>query len=154
LGEGFCQPRTGEPLVLCILTATLVPVSLPSSRVRRRDVRSTSTHCSRNHYTRRRYWVDGPRKDQLRKDGKLFQEPYAYQKYYDDNKDKFQGREAVMYRAVLPVCRYYIRLRYSLMQLLYDAMFENMITGLPIARAMVGLSLKSPKPQDSNPAIR
>jgi hypothetical protein len=91
----------------------------------------------RNHYTRLRYWVDGPRQGQMRKDGKLFQEPYAYQKHYNENQDKFQGREAMIYRAVLPVCRYYIRLRYSLMQLLYDAMFENMITGLPIARAMV-----------------
>ncbi|KAH7002467.1 glycosyl hydrolases family 31-domain-containing protein [Ilyonectria destructans] len=91
----------------------------------------------RNHYTKKRFWVDGPRKGQMRKDGKLFQEPYAYQKHYDDNKDSYQGREAMIYRAVLPVCRYYIRLRYSLMQLMYDAMFENIITGLPIARAMV-----------------
>jgi alpha-glucosidase (family GH31 glycosyl hydrolase) len=91
----------------------------------------------RNHYTRIRYWVDGPRKGQLRKDGKLFQEPYAYQKYYDDHQAWFQGREAMIYRAVLPICRYHIRLRYSLMQLMYDSMFENMITGLPLARAMV-----------------
>lgn len=74
----------------------------------------------------------------MRKDGKLFQEPYAYQKHYEQFADSYEGREAMIYRAVLPVCRYYIRLRYSLMQLLYDAMFENMITGLPIARAMVG----------------
>ncbi|KAH6887057.1 glycosyl hydrolases family 31-domain-containing protein [Thelonectria olida] len=90
----------------------------------------------RNHYTKRRDWMDGPRKGTMRKDGKLFQEPYAYQKFYEQNQDKFQGREAMLYRAVLPICRYYIRLRYSLMQLLYDAMFENMITGLPIARSM------------------
>jgi alpha-glucosidase (family GH31 glycosyl hydrolase) len=73
----------------------------------------------------------------MRKDGKLFQEPYAYQKHYEEHRDRYQGREAMTYRAVLPVCRYYIRLRYSLMQLMYDSMFENMITGLPIARAMV-----------------
>ncbi|RYP05667.1 hypothetical protein DL765_009769 [Monosporascus sp. GIB2] len=91
----------------------------------------------RNHYTRIRYWVDGPRKGQMRKDGKLFQEPYAYQKHYEEHRDRYQGREAMIYRAVLPVCRYYIRLRYSLMQLLYDSLFENMITGLPLARAMV-----------------
>jgi alpha-glucosidase (family GH31 glycosyl hydrolase) len=90
----------------------------------------------RNHYTKRRDWMDGPRKGTMRKDGKLFQEPYAYQKWYEQNQDKLQGREAMLYRAVLPVCRYYIRLRYSLMQLLYDAMFENMLTGLPIARSM------------------
>lgn len=41
------------------------------------------------------------------------------------------------YDAVLPVCRYQVRLRYSLMQVLYDAMFENILNGLPIARAMV-----------------
>ncbi|KAJ3541782.1 hypothetical protein NM208_g4436 [Fusarium decemcellulare] len=91
----------------------------------------------RNHYTRKRYWIDGPRKGQMRKDGKKFQEPYAYQKHYEQNKDRYHGREAMLYRAVLPVCRYYIRLRYSLMQLLYDAMFENIVNGLPIARAMV-----------------
>ena len=73
----------------------------------------------------------------MRKDGKLFQEPYAYQKHYEQNGWKYQGRENMLYRAVLPVCKYLIRLRYSLMQLMYDAMFENMITGLPIARAMV-----------------
>ena len=77
----------------------------------------------------------------MRKDGKLFQEPYAYQKHYEAHQDWFQGREGMVYRAVLPICRYYMRLRYSLMQLLYDAMFENMITGLPLARAMVWLFL-------------
>lgn len=46
-----------------------------------------------------------------------------------------------IYQSVLPVCRYMIRLRYSLLQLSYDAMFENMLTGLPIARAMVRLEL-------------
>jgi alpha-glucosidase (family GH31 glycosyl hydrolase) len=73
----------------------------------------------------------------MRKDGKQFQEPYAYQKHYEQNSGQYQGHEAMLYRAVLPVCRYQIRLRYSLMQLMYDAMFENMVTGLPIARAMV-----------------
>jgi alpha-glucosidase (family GH31 glycosyl hydrolase) len=93
----------------------------------------------RNHYTKRRDWIDGPREGTMRKDGKLFQEPYAYQKHYEENSWKYQGREAMVYRAVLPICRYLIRLRYSLMQLMYDAMFENMVTGLPIARAMVSL---------------
>ncbi|KZL72832.1 glycoside hydrolase family 31 protein (alpha-1,4-glucan lyase) [Colletotrichum tofieldiae] len=90
----------------------------------------------RNHYTRYREWIDGPNKGKMRKDGKWFQEPYAYQLHYEQHKDQFQGREGEIYRAVLPTCRYLIRLRYSLMQLLYDAMFENMINGLPIARAM------------------
>ncbi|OCK81473.1 glycoside hydrolase family 31 protein [Lepidopterella palustris CBS 459.81] len=72
-----------------------------------------------------------------RKAGKLFQEPYAYNEYYEQKKDQLQEPERLVYRSVLPVCRYYIRLRYSLMQLLYDTMFENLMTGLPIARAMV-----------------
>ncbi|RPA77141.1 hypothetical protein BJ508DRAFT_213076 [Ascobolus immersus RN42] len=87
----------------------------------------------RNHYTRYRNF---PNSDNMRKDGKWFQEPYAYQLHYDQHSYKYNGDEAVMYRAVLPTCKYFVRLRYSLMQLLYDAMFENMITGLPIARAM------------------
>jgi len=91
----------------------------------------------RNHYTKYRNWIDGPLQGQMRKDGKLFQEPYAYQQHYEQHRDRFQGRDGEVYRAVLKTCRYFIRLRYSLMQLLYDAMFENMITGLPIARAMV-----------------
>ena len=45
----------------------------------------------------------------------------------------------------MPICRYYVNLRYTLMQVLYDAMFANLIHGLPIARSMVrnlfGLSL-------------
>ncbi|KXX73549.1 Alpha-glucosidase 2 [Madurella mycetomatis] len=90
----------------------------------------------RNHYTKYRNWMDGPRQGQMRKDGKLFQEPYAYQQHYEQHQDRFQGREGEVYRAVLKTCRYFVRLRYSLMQLLYDAMFENMLTGLPIARAM------------------
>ncbi|KAL0932734.1 alpha-1,4-glucan lyase [Colletotrichum truncatum] len=88
----------------------------------------------RNHYTRQRNWVEQP--DVQRKPGKWFQEPYAYQLHYEQHQSQFTGREAEIYRAVLPTCRYLIRLRYSLMQLLYDAMFENIITGLPIARAM------------------
>lgn len=75
----------------------------------------------------------------MRKDGKQFQEPYAYAEHYEQNEGRYHGREAMLYRSVLPVCRYHVRLRYSLMQVLYDAMFENVITGLPIARSMVRL---------------
>ncbi|KAH8895231.1 hypothetical protein GQ53DRAFT_855393 [Thozetella sp. PMI_491] len=97
----------------------------------------------RNHYTRWRAWFDGPHAGSdpnnpvMRKDGKWFQEPYAFQEHYDEHSGDYSGEEADIYKAVLPACRYLIRLRYSLMQLLYDAMFENIITGLPIARAMV-----------------
>lgn len=45
--------------------------------------------------------------------------------------------QRVLYQAVVPICRYYVQLRYSLMQVLYDYMFANLINGLPIARAMV-----------------
>ncbi|KAG9123437.1 hypothetical protein FRC07_014945 [Ceratobasidium sp. 392] len=42
-----------------------------------------------------------------------------------------------LYRATLPICRYFVRLRYTLLQLLYDQMFDNLTTGLPIARALI-----------------
>lgn len=91
---------------------------------------------SRNHYTKRRYFIENPAVQ--RKHGKLFQEPYAFQDYYEEHEEEFKDpREALLFRSVLPLCRYHVRLRYSLMQLLYDAMFENAITGMPIARSMV-----------------
>lgn len=99
------------------------------------------TECapSSNHYTKYRNFLDGPHKGEMRKDGKQFQEPYAYDQHYRENMHHFHDpREAFLFRAVLPVCRYYVRLRYSLMQLLYDAMFENAINGMPVARSMVG----------------
>lgn len=42
-----------------------------------------------------------------------------------------------MFYAVLEISRYFTRLRYSLMQMLYDAMFENVFTGLPIVKSLV-----------------
>jgi len=45
-----------------------------------------------------------------------------------------------LYMSVEPICRYYVQLRYSLIQVLYDTMFANLIDGLPIARAMVSLN--------------
>jgi len=96
----------------------------------------------RNHYTKYRDWIDGPLKGHMRKDGKYFQEPYVYQQHYERLHGQYQGQEAMLYRAVLPACRYFVRLRYSLIQLLYDAMFENLITGLPIARAMMSTCLR------------
>ncbi|KAI9729368.1 MAG: hypothetical protein M1834_006892 [Cirrosporium novae-zelandiae] len=64
-------------------------------------------------------------------------EPYEYADLYESHKGNMSDHDRLMYSAVNPVCRYYIQLRYSLMQLLYDAMFENIINGLPIARALV-----------------
>jgi len=68
----------------------------------------------------------------IRKGNKFFQEPYAYQ----DVIDQVSEDEKLMYRAVLPVCRYYISLRYTLLQLFYDAMFENTLNGMPICRPL------------------
>jgi alpha-glucosidase (family GH31 glycosyl hydrolase) len=73
----------------------------------------------------------------VRKGKKWFQEPFEYENYRNDPVNSIPEDEKVIYQSVLPVCRYSIRLRYSLLQLLYDAMFENMINGLPIARPMV-----------------
>ncbi|KAF5661454.1 alpha-glucosidase 2 [Fusarium circinatum] len=68
---------------------------------------------------------------------KAFQEPWAY----DDILHNFPGPlppdQAALYRSVVPVCRYYVQLRYSLLQVLYDYMFANLINGLPVARAML-----------------
>ncbi|HEY8402013.1 MAG TPA: TIM-barrel domain-containing protein, partial [Cytophagaceae bacterium] len=68
----------------------------------------------------------------IKKGQKLFQEPYKYQDYAN----QVGEQERYMYYAVLPVCKYYIQLRYKLLPLLYDGMFENVITGLPFVKAM------------------
>lgn len=68
----------------------------------------------------------------IRKGKKLFQEPYEYQNY----KSWAPSEVQYLYDAVLPVCRYYIGLRYTLLQLFYDAMFENTLNGMPICRAL------------------
>lgn len=76
----------------------------------------------------------------VRKGKKLFQEPWAYEEFArgsDWDKMQMPAHDRPLYRAVHPIVRYYIRLRYSLMQLMYDAMYENMLNGLPIARAMI-----------------
>lgn len=64
----------------------------------------------------------------IKKDNKLFQEPYKFQSVID----KVSENEKPMYRAVLKVTKYFIELRYRLMQVFYDALFENTITGMPI----------------------
>ena len=63
---------------------------------------------------------------------KYFQEPYAFQ----DVINQVPWEDRYLYESVLPTCRYYIELRYRLMQLFYDAMFENTLNGMPITRAM------------------
>ncbi len=63
---------------------------------------------------------------------KDFQEVYAFQNVIEQISQDYR----YMYEAVLPVCRHYIGLRYRLMQVFYDAMFENTLKGLPISRPM------------------
>lgn len=70
----------------------------------------------------------------IRKDKKKFQEPYAYK---DVDLSTIEQSWHYIYQSVLPICKYFISLRYTLMQLLYDCMFENMLNGLPICRAMI-----------------
>jgi alpha-glucosidase (family GH31 glycosyl hydrolase) len=67
-----------------------------------------------------------------RKGTKEFQELYKFQDYASEA----PANEQFMYYSILPVSRIYIKLRYQLMQLFYDLMFENTITGMPIARPL------------------
>jgi len=72
----------------------------------------------------------------VKKGRKWFQEPYAYPKHWDSHQQELQGQKYLYYGAER-IYKYYVELRYSLMQVLYDAMFENQIHGLPIARSML-----------------
>ena len=69
---------------------------------------------------------------------KLFQEVYKFATIEQDYPQiHLPDNQRDLYASVLPICKYYVRLRYSLMQALYDRMFENLINGLPIARSML-----------------
>lgn len=68
---------------------------------------------------------------------KLFQEPYAFTDHFNSNPSGVPEKERYLWLSVEPICRYYVKLRYSLLQLLYDAMFEHQFNGLPIARSLV-----------------
>lgn len=68
----------------------------------------------------------------IRKGKKLFQEPYEYQFHANE----VEPNVKYIYESTLPICKYYIELRYTLLQLFYDAMFENTLNGLPICRAL------------------
>jgi len=70
----------------------------------------------------------------VRKGQKQFQEPFQYVEWFQT-----YGRpvpDPPLYEMVVPVCRHYIGLRYRLLQLFYDAMFENTRTGMPICRPL------------------
>lgn len=69
----------------------------------------------------------------IAKGRKHFQEPYMYQTVVS----QVPLDQVWLYQAVLPVTRHYVRLRYRLLQLLYDAMFEGTQTGVPIVRPLM-----------------
>ncbi|KXJ94870.1 glycosyl hydrolases family 31-domain-containing protein [Microdochium bolleyi] len=70
-------------------------------------------------------------------DTKVFQEPWQYTYAIDKYRSLIPDDLINLYQSVEPICKYYVQLRYSLMQVLYDTMFANLINGLPIARAML-----------------
>ncbi|KAF2151548.1 glycoside hydrolase family 31 protein [Myriangium duriaei CBS 260.36] len=82
----------------------------------------------RNHYMRHGSIMNGP-------NTKEFQEPWQYTSVPE--KYQVPPSQYGLYRSVEVICKYYVQLRYSLMQLLYDSMFANLTTGLPIARSML-----------------
>ncbi len=58
-----------------------------------------------------------------------------YRNHYDAYTKSFQ--EPYRYGEPVPTnCRKYINIRYRLMQVFYDAMYQNTVNGLPIARAL------------------
>lgn len=71
----------------------------------------------------------------VRKGRKEFQEVFQYVEWF-----KAWGKEIPapqdLYYMVPEICGHYIKLRYRLMQLFYDALFENTLNGLPICRPL------------------
>jgi len=72
----------------------------------------------------------------VRKGRKEFQEPFQYVDWFYEHKGGNIPEPRELYEMVLPICRHYIQLRYRLMQLFYDALFENTLDGLPICRPL------------------
>ncbi|KAL3421005.1 hypothetical protein PVAG01_07450 [Phlyctema vagabunda] len=66
---------------------------------------------------------------------KDFQEPWNYTPAQYRQNVPIDQR--ILYASVEPMCRYFVQLRYTLIQVLYDAMFANLTNGLPIARSML-----------------
>lgn len=71
----------------------------------------------------------------VRKGRKEFQEPFMYVEYFKERNLPIPQPQD-LYEMVLPICKYYIELRYRLMQLFYDCLFENTLDGMPICRPM------------------
>ena len=63
---------------------------------------------------------------------KDFQEVWAY----GDAALWVPEQDRYLYYNVLPVCKFYIEMRYRLIQLLYDGMFNSVRTGIPIVRPL------------------
>ncbi|WP_414519229.1 TIM-barrel domain-containing protein [Nostoc sp. PCC 9305] len=72
----------------------------------------------------------------VRKGRKEFQEPFMYVEWFNQYQSGKLPEPQNLYRMVLPICKHYIELRYRLMQLFYDGMFENSLNGLPISRPL------------------
>lgn len=72
----------------------------------------------------------------VRKGRKEFQEPFMYVEWFNQYRGGNLPEPQDLYRMVLPICKHYIELRYRLLQLFYDAMFENTLNGLPICRPL------------------
>jgi len=68
----------------------------------------------------------------VRKGRKDFQEPFQYVEWFGGNPPEPRD----LYYMVPDICKHFIELRYRLMQLFYDALFENTLTGLPICRPL------------------
>ncbi|KAH3732937.1 glycoside hydrolase [Pelomyxa schiedti] len=66
------------------------------------------------------------------KPGKLFQEVYAF----EARANEVAPNERLLYTNVLPVCKFYIELRYRFIQLLYDGMFGSNRNGIPISKPL------------------
>lgn len=71
----------------------------------------------------------------VRKGRKEFQEPFMYVEWFEANQHPLPEPQS-LYQMVLPICKHYIELRYRLLQLFYDCLFENSLSGMPICRAM------------------
>ena len=75
---------------------------------------------------------------------KAFQEPYnyvlAYSDYVTDSDSEgggvYVGQESNLGYQVLVACRKYVRIRYQLLQLFYDGLYEWTRTGVPLCRAL------------------
>ena len=71
----------------------------------------------------------------VRKGRKEFQEVFQYVKWFETWGQAIPEPQE-LYRMVPQICKHYIELRYRLMQLFYDALFENTVDGLPICRPL------------------